>query len=383
MAAPERLGVGAVGERDLDLHEHVAGPRPRGGHVLEPHVARPVEAERSHGVKTTLSASRRRYSSSPSAKRSSGSTVGSGSSRSGSSAHRLAHGLRRGGARADERELAAVDGGRRDRARVCEDEHGPAGLHGLDCRLGAALRADHRSTDGAVRSRPARFGSLSTANTSSPRRASTSREQPADEAVADDQHAARRHPIRATQDAGERLDRRPGASPRPSGSSTQPARARARRSRPAGSSASRTPRRSTRGRRDSARTHRRGRDGRAPPGRRRRRATTSCPSTVPACARVRASRRPSRRARTRARSRARRALGLRHLGQRRLAGRVQYDSAHAEYRRSLTSRRTAMAVKLHRPAWAQALRRSELEGAAGARRPGHRVRGREEQPRGS
>ena len=50
VAAAEGLQVGAVGERDLDLHEHVAvggrlGPR----HVLEPQVAGAVEDERSHG----------------------------------------------------------------------------------------------------------------------------------------------------------------------------------------------------------------------------------------------------------------------------------------------------------------------------------------------
>ena len=56
MAAAERLQVGAVGERDLDLDEHVARPRLRARHVLEPQVARPVEAQRPHGVKTTLSA---------------------------------------------------------------------------------------------------------------------------------------------------------------------------------------------------------------------------------------------------------------------------------------------------------------------------------------
>ena len=56
MAAPERLQVGAVGERDLDLDEHVAGAGLRVRHVLEPEIARAVEAERPHGVKTTLSA---------------------------------------------------------------------------------------------------------------------------------------------------------------------------------------------------------------------------------------------------------------------------------------------------------------------------------------
>src|SRR4029079_2667850 len=86
VAAPVRLEVGAVGQRDLDLEEDltVAGHRIRD--VLEPEVARAVQDQRPHVVKTTFVASRRRYSSSPSAKRSSGSTVGSGRSRSCSSA---------------------------------------------------------------------------------------------------------------------------------------------------------------------------------------------------------------------------------------------------------------------------------------------------------
>ena len=45
MAAAERLQVGAVGERDLDLHEHVSRPRHRVGHVLDAHVAGRVEAK--------------------------------------------------------------------------------------------------------------------------------------------------------------------------------------------------------------------------------------------------------------------------------------------------------------------------------------------------
>ena len=57
MAAVERLGIGAVRERDLDLDEDVAGPRHRVGNVLELHVARPVEDQCLHGVKTTFNAS--------------------------------------------------------------------------------------------------------------------------------------------------------------------------------------------------------------------------------------------------------------------------------------------------------------------------------------
>ena len=56
MAAPERLQVGAVGQRDLDLDEHVARAGLRTRHLLEPQVPGAVEAQRSHGVKTTFSA---------------------------------------------------------------------------------------------------------------------------------------------------------------------------------------------------------------------------------------------------------------------------------------------------------------------------------------
>ena len=60
MPAPVRLQIGSVGERHLDLHEHVAraGLRPR--HLLDPEIAGRVETGRLHGVKTTLSASPRR-----------------------------------------------------------------------------------------------------------------------------------------------------------------------------------------------------------------------------------------------------------------------------------------------------------------------------------
>ena len=86
MPAPVRLEVGAVRQGDLDLEHDVTGARHRVGHLVEPQVARRVQPKRPHGVKTTLNASRRRQSSSPSAKRSSGSTVGSGTSRSSRSA---------------------------------------------------------------------------------------------------------------------------------------------------------------------------------------------------------------------------------------------------------------------------------------------------------
>src|SRR5207248_9725668 len=60
MAAAERLQVGAVGECDLDAHEHLARCRNGVVDLLDPYVARPVPAQGPHGVKTTLSASPRR-----------------------------------------------------------------------------------------------------------------------------------------------------------------------------------------------------------------------------------------------------------------------------------------------------------------------------------
>ena len=56
MVAAERLQIGAVGERHLDLHEHVAGAGLGSRNILEPDVTRSVKSQRSHGVKTTLSA---------------------------------------------------------------------------------------------------------------------------------------------------------------------------------------------------------------------------------------------------------------------------------------------------------------------------------------
>ena len=83
VAAAERLQVGAVGERHVDPHEHVAGAGLGPRHLFQPQVAGAMEEESPHGVKTTLSAWPERYSSTPSVKRSNGSTVGSGTSSSG------------------------------------------------------------------------------------------------------------------------------------------------------------------------------------------------------------------------------------------------------------------------------------------------------------
>ena len=56
MAAAIRLQIRAVGQGDLDLHEHVARARLRQGHVLDAQVARRVQPCRLHGVNTTFSA---------------------------------------------------------------------------------------------------------------------------------------------------------------------------------------------------------------------------------------------------------------------------------------------------------------------------------------
>lgn len=82
MATPVRLEVRAVRERDLDLEQNLAVGGGWLRDVLQSKVTGAVEAKRSHGVKTTFSASRRRNSASPSAKRSSGRSTGSGTSRS-------------------------------------------------------------------------------------------------------------------------------------------------------------------------------------------------------------------------------------------------------------------------------------------------------------
>ena len=57
MAAPERLRVGPVRERDLDLDEDLARPRLRARNLLDTEVAGSVVEERPHGVKTTFTAS--------------------------------------------------------------------------------------------------------------------------------------------------------------------------------------------------------------------------------------------------------------------------------------------------------------------------------------
>ena len=152
MPAPERLQVGAVGQRALDLHEHVAPAGDRIRNLLDAQVARRRGSARPSRRRTRPSAPRRDLkSSSPSSKRSSGNTVGSGTSSVGQQRSRVAHRLRRRGARADDGQLAPVDGVARDRARVREDEHEPAGPDGVERGVAGAARADDRGVDRAVR----------------------------------------------------------------------------------------------------------------------------------------------------------------------------------------------------------------------------------------
>ena len=56
MTAAERLEVGRVGERDLDLHEHVAGARLGPLDLLDSQVARAVQPRGLHGANATFSA---------------------------------------------------------------------------------------------------------------------------------------------------------------------------------------------------------------------------------------------------------------------------------------------------------------------------------------
>jgi hypothetical protein len=56
MTALERLGIRSIGERNLDLDDGVARAGLRVRHLFEAQVARSVEAQSPHGVKTTLTA---------------------------------------------------------------------------------------------------------------------------------------------------------------------------------------------------------------------------------------------------------------------------------------------------------------------------------------
>ena len=58
--APVGLQIGAVGQRDLDLHEHLPGRGLRLRDVLDAQVARRVQVGGLHGANTTFKASPRR-----------------------------------------------------------------------------------------------------------------------------------------------------------------------------------------------------------------------------------------------------------------------------------------------------------------------------------
>ena len=149
MAAPERLQIGAVGERDLDLDEHVARA---GLRVAGPPRARrspgPWKRSRSHGVKTTFSAAPAHGELEPfgEALERQHRRLGHARARGGAPQPR-SHVPRRCRARADRR---SARGGRRRRtavARVGEDEDGAARLDALRAaRRRRARRRRPRST---------------------------------------------------------------------------------------------------------------------------------------------------------------------------------------------------------------------------------------------
>ena len=203
VAAAERLQVGAVGERDLDPDEHVAGAGLGPRHLLQPQVAGAVEEQSPHGVKTTLSARPERYSSTPSAKlleRKHG-RLRHVELREQSS--RLLHVPRRRRARAGERQLAPVDGVRVDRPGIREHEHRPTRRDQLERRRRRAqdgrVHRPVRRAAGALRVRVDRVDVVAAP-------AQHLREEPPDEALADHEHAPAWHALGSPQDAGERLD---------------------------------------------------------------------------------------------------------------------------------------------------------------------------------
>ena len=302
MAAAERLQVGAVGEGDLDLDEHVARPRlrvaarPRGGgrpargseepSRREDDLQRPAGAvalepfgeavERQHvGLRQVeLREERQRRlacaAASPSASRSA--SARGGRRRRGRPARR---GRRRARSRPARRRRAALRERRGRRRRRGRRARGP---------LAPAARPFAKTSSPRCRSTAAKSRPTNPCPTTSTRPRGT------------------RSAPRSTQASGSRYV--PSASSIPSGSSIPSAAADLPpRSRPGTIVGS-----AKRSQVDSwpARQRSHSPQGRwwisatrAPSA---RRATTSCPSTVPAGARRRSSPRPSRRARTRARA---------------------------------------------------------------------------------
>ena len=148
---------------------------------------------------------------------------------------RLAHRVRRRRARADDGQLAPVD--RRPRAAR------PRRRRRAPCRraatassavVAAAARADDGRVDRPVRraARAPRVGVDREHVVAAPLEHRP--EEPADEAVADDEHAPARHALRAAQHARERLDHRRRARRRRESGSSTPSVARTRSAKPAG-----------------------------------------------------------------------------------------------------------------------------------------------------
>ena len=161
MAAPERLHVGAVRQRHLDPDEHVAGARLRVRHLLDADVAGAVPAQRPHGTNTTLSrlAAQEELESLGEARERQHHRLGQVELRQ--QRDRLAHRLRRGRARADDSELAAVDGVGRQRAGVGEHDERAAGLDRLERSRRRRRRRRRRRPPPArpaARPAPARVG---------------------------------------------------------------------------------------------------------------------------------------------------------------------------------------------------------------------------------
>ena len=279
--APEGLEVGSVGERDLDLDEHVAGAWLRPRHFLEPQIAGAVEPKRPHGVKTTLSARAAAIQLETLREALEREHGRHGKLELREQRGGLAHRGRSRRAGADERELAPVDLVEVDRARVREHEHRPARRESVERSRGGA---EDERVDLPPGARPSRSGRMSIAKTSSPRRRSTSANRRPMKPCPTTSTRSARNPLDAAKHASERLDVGAGRvvdlvrkldalglrRPAP-------------RSRRARSSARRSGCRSTRGRLEQRAHSPHGRwwrsATRAPSV---RRATTSCPSTVPA-----------------------------------------------------------------------------------------------------
>ena len=182
---------------------------------LKPGIARggvrlqPAAGRRSHGTSTTFSAAPSRNIRSASSIRSSGSTVGSGTSSPGSSATASLHERGRRRPRADDRQLAPVNAGGGYRPRVREQQHRPAWLDRVERDLDSSRRAHDGSVDGPVRWHPGPQRVAVDREHRVPAPLQHGAEEPPDESVADHEHPPSWHALHATQHAGERLHVRP------------------------------------------------------------------------------------------------------------------------------------------------------------------------------